>query len=199
MATKKKISDMLRELSIDTDDQTLKIVNILEKDKVVPENKIAERLGLKINMVRKLLYRLNIKNLAVYTKKRDPKKKWWYLYYWSLDKDRIRELSAEHGRKLLAKKKEQFAAETCFAFGCKACDEKFTYEAALESDFSCPLCGGLLDEVKTNKTARKLQAEIGELEADIAKMHEGQVPEEKVSKKPKKLAKGIKKRQKSKR
>ncbi len=206
---KKKLSDMLQDLDIDLDEQTLKIISILERNKIVPENKIAEKLGLKINAARKLLYKLNIKNLAVYIKKRDPKKKWWYLYYWSLDQDKIKELFAEHKRKLLIKKREQLIAEARFAFECKACDEKFTYEDALESDFSCPNCGGLLEEVKTNKAMRRLRREIEELEVEIAKLpakpvYKEPIPEKpkrkkkkiakKVKKKPKKLAKKIKKK-----
>ena len=166
MAT--KLQYMLQELGIVLDEPTLKILAILEKKKDVPEEYIAKKLKLKINETRKHLYRLYEKRLATYVKKADPKKKWWYIYHWSLDKPRIEELFLAYKQKLLAKKRRELEAERQYAFECPACKTKYSYDSALETEFSCPSCGALLVAAKETATAKKLEKEIEDLEKELA-------------------------------
>lgn len=166
MATK-PLSELLTELGIILDPDTIKVLNILEKKAVVSEDVIAEKLKLKVNATRKLLYALHTKGITVYTKKRDPKKKWWYLYYWNIDNDRVQMLVNEYKRKMLEHKLKELEAEKQFAFECQACTEKYTYEDALESEFTCPKCGSLLVEARPTKTILRLEREIGILEKQI--------------------------------
>jgi transcription initiation factor TFIIE subunit alpha len=160
---------MLQELGIVLDESTLKILVILEKKKDVPEESIAKKLKLKINETRKHLYKLYEKRLATYVKKADPKKKWWYVYHWSLDKPRIQELFLEYKQRLLERKRRELIAEQQYAFECPACKIKYSYDAALETEFNCPACGSLLVPAKATVVAKKLQQEIEELEAELVK------------------------------
>ena len=160
---------MLQELGIELDESTLKILVILEKKKDVPEEFIAKKLKLKINETRKHLYKLYEKRLATYVKKADPKKKWWYIYHWSLDKPRIQELFFEYKRKLLEKKRRELEAERQYAFECPACKTKYSYDEALETEFNCPACGALLEPSKETITAKRLEKEIEALDAEVSK------------------------------
>ena len=112
----KPIAEMLTELGMILDPDTLKVLLLLEKKAVVSEDVIAEKLKLKVNATRKLLYALHTKGITAYTKKRDPKKKWWYLYYWSIDKDRLQTIVNEYKRRLLEQKQKELEAEKQFAF-----------------------------------------------------------------------------------
>jgi len=165
----KSIADLLREMGIELDPETAKIIKLLEKKPTVPEDTIAAKLKLKINATRKLLYQLHTKGLVAYDKKRDPKKKWWYLYHWSLDRDRIKALVLDYKRKLLAQKQAQLEAEKRFAFECETCQEKYEYEDALESEFNCQKCGNILIEAKPTKIVLRLKREISFLENEISK------------------------------
>ena len=158
---------MIQEIGVPLDELTLKVIAILEKGKVVPENAIAEKLKLKINATRKYLYQLSSRGLAVYSKKRDPKKKWWYLYFWSLDTDKIKALYLDHLLKKLQQKKAELEAEQQFAFECQACQRKYKYEDALETDFSCPACSAILVEARPTKAILKLKREIESIEKDL--------------------------------
>jgi transcription initiation factor TFIIE subunit alpha len=164
-----KLESMLVELGLEVDESTLKILSILQKKKNVPEEDIAKKLKLRINDARKLLYKLYEKRLAVYEKKSDPKKKWWYIYYWNLDKGRIQELFLEFRRKEIVKKKEELEAELKYAFECKGCKAKYQYEAALETEFTCPTCGSVLEQAAATMAARKLRREITDMEKNLAK------------------------------
>jgi len=168
MPKKKTVLELLQEMGVSLDEHTQKIVKILERGQTVSENKIADKLKLKINTTRKLLYRLNSLGIATYTKKRDEKKKWWYLYFWSLDFDRIRDRYVSHLKKEIENKKQQLEEESKFVFECKPCDRRFTYEDALETEFSCPYCGNLLTEVKGTRIAQRLKREIAVLEQQLS-------------------------------
>lgn len=172
MANKKKreILPMLEEIGVNLDEFTQKIIKILERKKTISENKIANRLKLKINDTRKLLYKLQSKGLVTYTKLRDEKRKWWYVYYWSLDRNRINDIYMEHLKKQLAKKKEELATESKYVFECKLCNEKHTYEEALETEFACPKCGELLTEVTDRKIVRRLKREIAALQKELTEI-----------------------------
>ncbi|MEM2874006.1 MAG: transcription factor [Candidatus Nanoarchaeia archaeon] len=164
-----KLEVMLSEIGIELDDATLKVLSLLQKKKSAVEEEIAKKLKLKINDTRKLLYKLYEKRLAIYEKKADPKKKWWYIYYWSLDKDRIQELFLEYKRRQIEKKRRELEAERKFAFACKSCETKYQYEEALETEFTCPTCGSILEEAKPTLTAKRLQRELLEMETALAK------------------------------
>ena len=163
----KPLAELLTELGLILDPDTIKVLNILEKKAVVSEDVIAEKLKLKVNAARKLLYALHTKGITAYTKKRDPKKKWWYLYYWSIDRDHVQMLVNEYKKKLLEQKQKELEAEKQFAFECAACNEKYTYEDALDSEFTCPKCGSLLAEARPTKMILKLQREISTLEKEL--------------------------------
>jgi len=164
-----KLESMLAELGLELDESTIKILAILQKKKNVPEEDIAKKLKIRVNDTRKLLYKLYEKRLAVYEKKSDPKKKWWYIYYWNLDKGRIQELFLEFRRRQVQKKKDELEAELKYAFECKGCKNKYLYEEALETEFTCPNCGSVLEQAAATMTARALRKEIGDMETALAK------------------------------
>jgi len=181
----KSILSMIQEIGVPLDELTLKVIAILEKGKIVPENAIAEKLKLKINATRKYLYQLSSRGLAVYTKKRDPKKKWWYLYFWSLDTDKIKALYLDHLLKKLQQKKAELEAEQQFAFECQSCQRKYKYEDSLETDFSCPACSAILVEARPTKPILKLKREIEAIETDLEVLTAEKLAEKAAEKKPK--------------
>ncbi len=170
IVTKKKEPPALQviaEAGIQLDELATKVVRLMERQKTTSEEKIAEHLKMKINDARKILYLLASKGIATYEKKKDTKKKWWYVYFWSLDRDRLRNLVREHKIRELNEKTKQLEIETQHTFTCKACQRKYPYEEALESDFSCPACGSVLEQAKDVKLIRKLDFEIKKLEREL--------------------------------
>lgn len=165
--TRKSIVELLTELGMILEPDTLKVLDILEKKDSVSEDVIAEKLKIKVNATRKLLYALHTKGITAYTKQRDPKKKWWYLYYWSIDRVRLQAVVTEYKRKMLENKQKELETEKQFAFECAACTEKYAYEDALESEFTCPKCGSLLAEARPTKTIMRLEREIAILDKQI--------------------------------
>lgn len=160
--------DILQKVGFFADEITIKVIKLLEKQKAISEEKIAETLKLKVNQTRKLLYSLMERGVTKYEKKKDKKKKWWYVYFWSLDAEKIGGLVKIFKTKELEKKRRELEEEKKYEFECKNCQKKYLHEDALESEYLCPECGATLEPAKTSSTIRKLEAEIKRLEADLA-------------------------------
>jgi len=170
MVTKKKelpALQVLAQAGIQLDELATKVVKLMERQKSTSEEKIAEHLKMKINDARKILYLLASKGIATSEKKKDTKKKWWYVYFWSLDKSRLKNIVREHKIRELNSKMRQVDIEKQHTFTCQACQKKYPYEDALESDFTCPSCGSILDQAKDMKLIRKLEFEIKRLEREL--------------------------------
>ena len=86
------VPDALEYLGLEVDEQTERIIGILEKKGSVSENDLAETLGIKVNETRKLLYKLHEVGFVEYSKKKDEEKKWWYIYFWSLNKGKLHDI-----------------------------------------------------------------------------------------------------------
>ncbi|MBI4095534.1 MAG: hypothetical protein HY438_01590 [DPANN group archaeon] len=159
--------EVLRKVGWGLDELSEKIIKSLEKQKSVSEDAIARRLKMRVNDVRKPLYALAEKGIATYEKKRDPKKKWWYLYFWSLNKERISGLVRETKLKELEKLRKQLDEERKYEFECRSCQKKYLHEEALEADYLCSECGSTLETARTTVTIKKLEIEIRRLESEL--------------------------------
>ena len=70
--------------------------------------------------------------------------------------------------KMLEQKQREIENERKYAFECESCTEKYTYEDALDSEFTCPRCGALLVEAKPTKTILRLEREIAVLDKQVS-------------------------------
>ncbi|MGB9675498.1 MAG: hypothetical protein ACP5IJ_02455 [Candidatus Nanoarchaeia archaeon] len=180
-----KVETMLREIGITLEPEMLQILDLLQKKKKVSEEEIAKKMNMRVNDVRKLIYRLYEKGLAVYEKKPAPRKKWWYLYYWFLNKDKVAELFLEYKKKQLEKKKKELSKEENFSFVCMKCQTKYTQTEALDIEFTCPTCNEILVELGESPEIKKLRQDIARLEKEISNL-EKKLAQKEPKKEPKK-------------
>jgi transcription initiation factor TFIIE subunit alpha len=108
---------------------------------------------LKLNTVRKTLYKLYSGKLAQFRRIRD-KSTGWFIYYWWHEFDLFEEILMEKRRLMESKLRERLKfEEDNFFFVCKDCQDsnnKFNFDRAFELNFRCPDCGGQL-EAQDNK------------------------------------------------
>src|SRR3972149_7889364 len=86
------------------------LVDLIKNKKNVSEFKIAESMGVTVNVVRNMLYRLYHKNLVSFVRKKD-KKKGWYIYYWTFNIKRIKFLADSINKEKMEKLKERLDRE----------------------------------------------------------------------------------------
>ena len=87
----KLIEDLVKEV---VGDEAVRLVDLIKGKKNVSEFKIADKLKITVNQVRNILYGLNSRSLVTFTRKKD-KKKGWYIYYWTFDEKKARDVIIE--------------------------------------------------------------------------------------------------------
>ena len=108
---------------------------------------------LKLNTVRKTLYKLYSGKLAQFRRIRD-KSTGWFIYYWWHEFDLFEEILIEKRRVMENKLRERLKfEENNYFFVCKDCKDsnnQFNFDRGFELNFRCPDCGGPL-EAQDNK------------------------------------------------
>ena len=126
------------------DEENLKIVECLlngtDKDE-----EIAEKTGIKLNIVRKVLYKLYDARLASYKRSKDPETQ-WYTYSWQFDSDEVTNQIENNSKNMITnlEKLLEFEENNMF-FVCPQGHSRFDFDEAADNGFICQKCG---DEVK---------------------------------------------------
>jgi transcription initiation factor TFIIE subunit alpha len=133
----------------------------------VSEFLLAEELNEDVHAVRNKLYRLHDKHVVTWVKKKDPQKG-WYIYYWTLNKPRIKDISVEAKRNRIEFLQQRLAREKgqIFYICCNRC-VRFDFEKATDYEFRCPECDSILMEDNNAKTIGHLESEIEKLSANV--------------------------------
>src|SRR3972149_6343015 len=122
------------------------LVDLIKNKKNVSEFKIAESMGVTVNVVRNMLYRLYHKNLVSFVRKKD-KKKGWYIYYWTFNLKRIKYLTEDLKKKRMEKLQERLGREQSTQFfSCPTACIRLSFEQATDFEYKCPECGQLLQQ-----------------------------------------------------
>ncbi|RLG17557.1 hypothetical protein DRN62_00855 [Nanoarchaeota archaeon] len=151
-------------------EEALQVVKTLMKTGRIDEFSLAEKLKKDVNKVRSILYSLYEKKVVEYDRERDEKRAWW-VYFWWVNEDRIKELwvkKHEEEIKRLEEKKKMLSANQLFE--CKDCKRVFTFEAAAKHNFSCPVCESFLDAVDPSFIINEIDEKIKALKEEIKKV-----------------------------
>jgi len=125
----------------------------------VSEFLIAEKLEVSINFIRTILYRLQENNLVTFMRKKD-KKKGWYIYYWTFNKIQARVLITKLKEKRIDTLKKRLEIEAEDFLSCNRKCLRITFNNALENDFKCPECLGVLKQIDNKKQVESLKKEL---------------------------------------
>jgi transcription initiation factor TFIIE subunit alpha len=118
---------------------------------------------LKLNTVRKTLYKLYSEKLAQFRRIRD-KSTGWFIYYWWHEFDLLEEILMEKKNFLERKLRDRLSyEENNYFFVCKNCQNskiKFIFDEAFELNFRCPDCGEPLEAQENQKIIEFLKEKI---------------------------------------
>ncbi|MBI5148944.1 hypothetical protein HZA33_04665 [Candidatus Pacearchaeota archaeon] len=179
------------------------LIDLLKDKKDVNEFKLAQKVGLTINQVRNLLYKLYSHNIVSFVRKKD-KRKGWYIYFWTLNKHKVLELAKNQGLKELEQLRHTLKSREHKRFYiCKECGIELAEENALHNEYLCTECGQLLhlkeDKAHLNdviKQIDRVKKEIITIDNELEKIK--LETEAKAAKEKKKVKKGKKKKAKGK-
>lgn len=131
------------------------------------DDEVAKRTGMRINLVRRILYDLYDNRVVNYRRTRDENSG-WYIYYWQLDPERALGYVNANRRLLLQKLDEQLDRErNTIYFNCGNSCPKVPFEQAAENDFKCPKCGEKLESYDNSNVVTSLEHRVQSLRQQI--------------------------------
>ncbi|UXD21383.1 transcription factor [Ignicoccus pacificus DSM 13166] len=145
----------------------LKVFRELMKYDSVSEDQIADDLGMKVNDVRKILYKLEEYGLVKNYKERSEDGM-QMIYYWYIDREMLNRRLLRLKQQVLEKLKARLKKEEDETyFYCPRDLLRFSYSEAMLHDFTCPRCGTPLEMEEDNITKAILKKLIKKLEEEI--------------------------------
>ncbi len=151
-------------------DEYLKVARSLLKSEDATDEEIASSTGLRINMVRKVLYDLFGKALITGIRVKDEKKG-WFVYRWRSRRDEVENFIEGQKKKISERLQQRFDYESSSDFyhcGNEDCP-RVTFENALEVFFKCPSCGQVLNLKKNDKAKKAFAWKVDHIKKDMRK------------------------------
>jgi len=173
--TQKAIELVIREL---IGEDALPLVEVLKNQSKISEFQISTKIKTPVDVIRNQLYRLYNHNLVTFIRKKD-KKKGWYIYYWSLNTNRLKYLISNLKKKRVEKLHEHLSREEDdHFFACENSCIRVDFEQATNFEYRCPECGELLHQEDNSQNIEKIKKEIKKLEKEIDEEKEKLAKEE---------------------
>jgi transcription initiation factor TFIIE subunit alpha len=149
-------------------DDAVTVVNILKMKSEATDEMLANESTVRLNTVRKILYKLYDHGLVSCTRVRDEKTG-WFIFYWKLQMDQLDAFIRSRKRRVLDKLRQRVEYEKNHSFFvCKKCgDVRVTFEEAMESSFRCPKCDGQLESSDNASVVEFLEKRIKQIEDEL--------------------------------
>lgn len=149
-------------------EEALTIVKTLMKLNEATDEQIANESTIRLNTIRKVLYKL-YDHALVSAKRVQDEKTGWYIFYWKLQPDQLDAFIRNRKRRTREKLKSRYDSELAHEFFvCPKCPEiRVTFEDAMESTFRCTRCGEQLKSVSNEKMIEFLATRIKQIEEEL--------------------------------
>ncbi|MHA1156241.1 MAG: transcription factor E [Candidatus Heimdallarchaeota archaeon] len=149
-------------------DDAIKVAGLLNPKEETTDEAIAAGAEMKLNAVRKILYRLYDARLAEFRRIRD-KSTGWFIYFWRLKPNRVEELVINRKKTVYRKLKARLDYEKRFHFF--KCDQdycpRYIFDEAMENNFKCPECSNELKAFDNKEIIEKLSKKVDELQKSL--------------------------------
>jgi len=149
-------------------DEYLKVAISLLKSEDATDEEIASSTGLRINMVRKVLYDLFGKSLITGIKVKDERKG-WFVYRWRTRREEVEQFIEKQKKKIVERLQQRLEYENASEFYHCGNDEclRVTFEDALDGMFKCPSCGSILNFKNNDRPKKAYAKKIDEIKNDM--------------------------------
>ena len=157
-----KVAEVLGE------EEAVQIIDVLRDSSETTDDKIAGKTGIRLNEVRKILYRLYDHSLVGLRRSRDQETG-WFIFHWRLQPDQFEGFIVNQKRHVLEKLQARLEYEKdhdfyyCYTQGCR----KVPFEDAMELVFRCPTCNKPLVHYENGKIVHVLVEKVGQLREEL--------------------------------
>jgi transcription initiation factor TFIIE subunit alpha len=149
-------------------EEAVKIVEVLSHVDETADLEITAKSGVKLNTVRKILYKLYDHSLVALQRTRD-KNTGWFNFRWKLQPDQIEGFLTNQKKHILEKLETRLDYEknhdfySCYTLGCR----RLPFEEAINHVFRCPKCGKPLAHFDNKKIVEFLSEKTKQLRNEL--------------------------------
>lgn len=141
------------------DESNLPIIESLLNG-IETDEEIAEKTEIRLNIVRKILYKLYDMGLASYKRSKDPETQ-WYTYAWKFEEDAVIEQISKDSEKYLKMLDDELEKErNNMYFVCPNGHYRLNFDVATDYEFMCPECGEELTFHNNEQIIKQIQSDI---------------------------------------
>jgi transcription initiation factor TFIIE subunit alpha len=149
-------------------EDAVRVAEVLESVDETTDIQITDQTEIRLNTVRKTLYRLYDHSLVGLRRNRD-KETGWFVFHWRLQPDQLEGFIFNQKRRVLEKLETRLRYEKSHEFyccktpGCK----RFPFEEAFELLFKCPACDKPMNYVTNNKIIETLTQKVEQIRREL--------------------------------
>ena len=157
-----KVADVLGK------EEAVQIIDVLRNSSEITDEKIAGKTGIRLNEVRKILYKLYDHSLVGLRRSRDQETG-WFIFHWRLQPDQFEGFIVNQKRHVLEKLQARLEYEKdhdfyyCHTQGCR----RVPFEDAMELVFRCPTCSKPLVHYENGNIVHVLAEKVGQLREEL--------------------------------
>jgi len=150
-------------------EDAVRIIGVLKGVNEITDNEIMEQTEIRINLIRKALYRLYDHSLVALRQSRD-KETGWFIFHWRLQPDQFAGFITNHKRRVLEKLETRLEYEKMHEFyscqqpGCK----RFAFEEAVDLLFKCPTCSKPMVHLNNDRIVKTITREIKQIKKELS-------------------------------
>jgi len=145
-------------------EDAVRVVETLQGVAEITDNEVADKTQIRLNMVRKALYRLYDHSLVALRQFRD-KETGWFIFNWRLQPDQLEGFILNQKRRILEKLETRLEYEkshefyACQTLGCK----RFPFAEAFDLLFKCPVCNKPMMHINNDLIVKILTRKIEQI------------------------------------
>jgi len=149
-------------------EEAIRIIDVLKEIGETTDDQIATQTGIRLNSVRKILYKLYDHSLVGLRRSRDENTG-WFIFHWRLQLDQLEGFILNQKRRVLEKLEDRLRYEQkhdfyyCYTIGCK----RIPFEDAMELVFRCPTCNKPLMHFENGKIVSALVKKVEQLRKEL--------------------------------
>ncbi|MBK5133350.1 transcription factor [Candidatus Bathyarchaeota archaeon] len=150
------------------DDAMLLIDHLKQTTNETTDDAIANTTGIRLNLVRKILYKLYDHSLVSLRRTRDPKTG-WFIFHWKLQPNQLEGFILSQKRRVLEKLSVRLDYEKNHDFyycGNPEC-KKIPFGEAVELVFHCPTCEKSMSHCENKKIVETLSKKVEQVRNEL--------------------------------